>query len=255
MIRSRYNPAQGPRRQSALEELAGEHGTPAAWVQDAALRLGPESAFVLLVGGADLVGFRVRVAQSQARADGLPACFDHAALLLPEEAGDLSVHHVPLRTLAVGSMTARNGIEQTSLTFLSDGFSRFPNLALLRFPVDEVEELRQTAHDLRGARLSQDFVSPLVSWLGFVWGCQDRDNPLLAAVGVPSAMFVESCYAAARQDITPGIEERVVTPEAIWQAARWWPEYYAQEGSQPLGYFRLGQRAACASWPSDQGSL
>lgn len=261
MIRTRYNPNTSTSEVAggalpALRELTSEHATPAAWVAEAARLLGRERAYVLLLGGADLVGFRLRVAQSQARADGLPACFDHAALLLPDAGLDFLVYHVPLRSLEVASMTARNGIEQTSLTFLSDGFQRFPNLALLGFPVEQLDELRLTAEALRGARLSDDFVSPLVSWLGFVWGCQGQHNPLGSAVGIPSAMFVESCYAAARQDITPGIQERIVTPEAIWQAARWWPEYYQQDvPSQPLGYYVLGQRAASATWPSEQGSL
>lgn len=253
MIRSRYNPQAGQAQERALRELTG-HASPAAWVEEAAALLGGGCAFVLLVGGADLPGFRVRVAQSQARADGLPGCFDHAALLLPEGEDDLTVFHVPLRAQEVHTVTQRNGIQQTDLTFLHDGFARYPNLALLRFPVDDAEELRKTALALRGARLSEDLVTPLSRWLAYVWSA--LDNPLNEALGVPSAMFVEACYAAARQDITPGMQERVVTPEAIWQAARWWPEYYQDDTArEPLGYFTLGQRAACASWPSAQGSV
>ena len=60
-------------------------------------------------------------------------------------------------------------------------------------------------------------------------------------------------------ELTPGLASRSSCPEAIWQAAKWWQEFYEKttvtddavppesrkyEGMTPEGYFVVRQRAA-----------
>jgi hypothetical protein len=104
-------------------------------------------------------------------------------------------------------------------------------------------------------------LTPLSAWLAFIWGVRDSNNPLVDSVSIPSAAFVETCFSTARQDVTPGITTRVVTPESIWQA-RFWPDQYREPPSADpalasastetprLGYYVLQQPAASVSWPS-----
>jgi hypothetical protein len=145
-------------------------------------RRGP---FVLLVGGAALSHFRVRVAQSHARVDLLPSYWSHCALV-QRDAGPGQRHvvrHVPFDLRGdIDDMPARNGVERADITAFADP-TRYPNLALLAFGVVEPEVEETAVKSLRGGRLTEDLVSPLVPWLAYIWGA--GPNPLLA--GTPAA--------------------------------------------------------------------
>lgn len=269
MIHARYNTHATNAREVIRDDDSDLPATPRQWVEGTMRTLQKESpnhAYVLLTGNADLLGFRMRVAQSHARTDMTPSCFDHTVLIV-EDGDGKSAYHVDMRHLPVNDVVASNAVRrEADLTFLEVPWAMTPNLALVAFPVDDTDELKNAVAWLCNARLSEDLVGPMYQWLGFVWGCPGATNPLLARVGMPSAMFVEACLAAVRCDITPGVVERVATPEAIWQA-RFWSEYYRAPGSgrakakgvktdkqNPLGYYVLKQPAAQLSWPTpDRG--
>jgi hypothetical protein len=53
--------------------------------------------------------------------------------------------------------------------------------------------------------------------------------------------MLEVVFGAAGFDLTPGLESRSSCPEAIWQAAKWWHEYYTRENRKGLrGAYCLG---------------
>jgi hypothetical protein len=56
----------------------------------------------------------------------------------------------------------------------------------------------------------------------------------LDGLGMPSAAMVETVTGAAGFDLTPGLESRASCPEAIWQSARWWHEYHAENKEGPI---------------------
>src|SRR5688500_15271184 len=161
MIRSRINP-----NQPCTDHLCPLDGptSPSAWVREAARELSgtsaDERAYVLLLGAADLLGFRVRVAQSQVRADALPSFFSDAALLFMSNT-TAEFLHVPLvGREPPGSVPRRNGIESRTLESLDERANLYPNLALLSLPVEDLALLRSSVDTLRAARLSYDFVTP-----------------------------------------------------------------------------------------------
>jgi hypothetical protein len=48
-------------------------------------------------------------------------------------------------------------------------------------------------------------------------------------------------------ELTPGLSSQSSCPEAIWQAAKWWYQFYAQingDGQLPSGIYMLRQLAA-----------
>lgn len=215
-------------------------------------RRGP---FVLLVGGAALSHFRVRFAQSHARVDLLPSYWSHCALVQGEQTPGSGpvVRHVPfdLRTRGdLDDMSTRNGIEVSDLGVFADP-KRYPNLALLAFGIVEPEVEETAVKALQNGRLTEDLVSPLIPWLAFIWGA--GPNPLLAGTPVPAALYVSALFASAHIDLAPGLSERVVCPEAIWQAALWWRDYYQHgvdandaQSAAPHGAYVIDQPAAAA---------
>ncbi|MEJ7812076.1 MAG: hypothetical protein WKG32_16810 [Gemmatimonadaceae bacterium] len=44
--------------------------------------------------------------------------------------------------------------------------------------------------------------------------------------------MIEVVLSAANYDVMPGLESRASCPEAIWQAAKWWHEYYEEENKE-----------------------
>ena len=72
----------------------------------------------------------------------------------------------------------------------------------------------------------------LLRWLAFIWGVGRTGNPLLDGQGIPSAAMLEVIFGAVGFDLTPGLESRSSCPEAIWQAAKWWHEYYERNNQK-----------------------
>jgi hypothetical protein len=187
-------------------------------------------SLVLLVGGDDPLSFRLRVAQSHARHDLSPSAWS-LALYLPALAAPFSkcdtigVDLAPPNGFAnFGYTPPVNAIQSGHLaTFASANL--FPNIALLVVPV-AAADVERSIEDLRQQRSILDLSMLVLKWLEYVWGVGAPTSPLADGFGMPSAAMLEAAFAANGFDLTPGLESRSSCPEAIWQAATWWYEYY-----------------------------
>lgn len=211
---------------------------------------------ILLLGGTGLTDFRLRVAQSHARHDLTPSLWSHVALIAGssgshEAEQDWLLHEVSLEPPAgFGAVPRNNGVQDGCLSHYDDPV-RYPNIALICFLDLPPEALADAVERFRRERHLVDVAALLVEWLGFVWGAGTQGNPLLREAGVPAAALVEGVYARLGIDLTPGSSSRASSPEAIWQAARWWHDFYemgATQASVPRGHYCLSQpEAACRS--------
>ncbi|CAN5781253.1 hypothetical protein BH23CHL7_BH23CHL7_06840 [soil metagenome] len=200
----------------AAEETSpgpGEEQGNVAWLGRSDLRTG-----ILLLGGTSLADFRVRFAQAQLRSDLTPSHWSMCGLL----GEDGTVQTVPLQPADIGEVPVTNAVRTMSVDDFDDA-QAWPNIAVLRFAEGTAAIDDHVATAMR--RTVVDLPALLLSWLGFVWGV--GDNPLVGGKGVPSAVFVETCYGLAGIELTPGLSSSASCPEAIWQAVKWWHEYYA----------------------------
>ena len=224
---------------------------------------------LLLIGGCGLTDFRLRIAQSQVRRDLLPSFWSHVAIIRSLE----KVYEISLEPqLGFGAVPKNNAVQE-GLSSAYDDPLQYPNIAWLKFPVSPTvletdTTLKKTAKkgrkpsrtlgvlidanvdQFRKRRGLLDMSAMVTEWLGFAWGVSDRGNPILKSIGVPSAVFAQSIYAMMGVELTPGLATQSSCPEAIWQAATWWQDFYASSASltsaAPYGKFVLGQPAAAA---------
>jgi hypothetical protein len=188
-----------------------------AWLTRAGVSSG-----ILLLGGTSLVDVRVRFAQSIVRHDLTPSSWSRAGLLL-----DGQVMTVPIDAIADVSMVpATNGIRTSPLDAYDDP-KHYPNIAVIAFAAGATNELTAAADEVRRQRGIIDLPALVVAWLAYAWGVADG-NPLLAGHGLPGAAFVEAAHAVAGIELTPGLASASSCPEAIWQSARWWGDYYRE---------------------------
>lgn len=214
-----------------------------AWVQRALDNLGEdnpaESAYILLLGANDTLAWRLRLAQSHLRFDMLPSYWSTAVLLIRHKS-DPDKHtilHVPLLQPADASFAAeRNGVMESPLSDIDDAH-KWKNIALIAFPVAQQQVLDQRAGFERG-RSYLDALEHILRWLAFAWGVARTPNPIFDGTGMPSACMLESLFASAGLDITPNLESRASSPEAIWATAHHWGDYYTQNNqSGPKGRY------------------
>jgi len=140
---------------------------------------------------------------------------DGRLLTVPLEPGD-----------DVSSVPAANGIRTLPLSAISDP-DRYPNVALIAFAAPGSDALAEAAADVARQRGLIDLPALIVAWLGWIWGVDDA-NPLVAGQGIPGAAFVEAVHAIADIELTPGLASASSCPEAIWQSAKWWGDYYRE---------------------------
>ncbi len=215
----------------------------------------PDGTLVLL-GGTDLLHFHLRVAQSHVRHDMTPSSWSHAGIVMTGKRG-LALYEVALDPPGgFVDMPASNGIHAVPITQYDD-VARFPNLAVLRFPLSPRpgETVRDAVAKIQQERGVLDLTALILPWLGYAWGAGLPTNPLLSGNGIPSAAFVEAVFASLGMELTPGLATRASCPEAIWQAARWWRRFYEgpTEGERPpkgsartpRGCYWIGQKQAC----------
>ena len=230
-----------------------------AWMERALKCLEPADGSgvgsVVLIGGANLTHFRMRVAQGHARSDLLHSYWSHAAILVDTD--ELRLSEVSLEPPSGFRAVPQSQGIQSGYFAAYDDPSRFPNVALLNFTLiqdcrhkkfDSVEELVWRLHKNRGA---VDVLSPLWKWLGYVWGVEAQPNSMLQGVGIPSAILVETVFSMIGVDLTPGLASQSSCPEAIWQAAKWWGEFYDSEATltsgPPSGRYCVRQPAAAVT--------
>ena len=201
-----------------------------------------EYTHIVLVGGTSTTAFRLRVAQSHVRHDLVPSYWSHAMLLgnIARNVGATPVHEIALEPpQGFAFPPPTNGLQRSRLSQYRDT-RLFPNIALLRVSVPRQETL-DALERFQRQRAVLDAVDLMIRWLAFVWGVARSGNPLLDGYGIPSAAMLEIVCGVVGYDLTPGLESRASCPEAIWQAAKWWHEYYAEQNRLALaGAFHVG---------------
>jgi hypothetical protein len=184
---------------------------------------------IVLVGGNSLSSFRLRLAQAHLRHDLVPSYWSHAFLLRPSKslAGSsiIEISLEPEKGFAFPTPT--NAVQTGKLTSYRDPV-RYPNIAVLGVPVAPAEVTNALVR-FQMQRAVLDAVDLVVKWLAYSWGVSRSGNPLMDGQGIPSSAMLETVFGAAGFDLTPGLESRSSCPEAIWQAAKWWHEYYERD--------------------------
>lgn len=248
MIPARESPAGSANEQ--LRELPAEPAEGnVAWLNRCELKAG-----VLLLGGSSLADFRLRVAQSQLRSDLSPSYWSLVGLLHT----DGSFDSVPLQPGEISDVPRTNAVRRLAVADFDDP-QLWPNVAVLKFAERPDAVVRQAQRVIE-RRTIIDLPELLVAWLAYAWAAGEGDNPLLGNKGMPSAAFVEVAYSLAGIELTPGLSSAASCPEAIWQAVKWWHEYYegvaslgaaAEAGPLvPVGYYALRQRSAAVRLPA-----
>jgi len=125
-----------------------------------------------------------------------------------------------------------NGLQQGRISQYRDA-ELYPNIALLNTPVPRTQVM-EALDSFQRQRAVLEGVELIVRWLTYVWGVARASNPLLDGYGIPSAAMLEIAFGVAGYDLTPGLESRSSCPEAVWQAAKWWHEYYVQQNRSAL---------------------
>ena len=246
----------GRASESFAESARGDEEDNVAWLQRALADLpAPEiegtPTHLALIGGRDQLSFRLRVAQAHLRHDMTPSHWSHAALLGPvrTDPSRTPTYEVSLEPPdGFGVPAATNALQVGRIGTYADP-DRYPNIALLRLPVDaalwqragtpdEISVLERFAKQ----RSVLDATELVLHWLAFLWGVGRTGNPLLDGYGVPTAAMIEVVLGAVGYDITPALESRAGCPEAIWQAAKWWHPYFLAHSPGPIeGRWHVGR--------------
>jgi hypothetical protein len=245
----------------SIDEVKSEPPeTNSAWLK----RVGAKDG-VLLLGGASIAHFRIRVAQSHARADLKPSCWSLAGMLMANQ----KFLSVPLELCGDASDIAqRNGVQTCNMADYDDP-ARFPNIAVIRFTSDakmvlDLATLISGDPELKkpAQRNIIDLPTMMLPWLSYIWIAAKAGNPLAEGLGLPSAAFIETVYGIAGIELTPGLASATSCPEAIWQAARYWHEFYEKAAETtlensaaqqiPTGWYAIRQKAAAADWPPEE---
>ena len=219
MFAVRHSGARSTNEQVRAQDPSDGEGN-AAWVERSGVTQG-----VLLVGGSGLTDFRLRVAQSRLRSDLSPSHWSIAAILTGSDVVTVALD-------AIGdpaSFAARNGVSRLPLDAFDDP-SRYPNVAVLAFS-STFEPVVEALADVETGRAVLDVPALTAFWLSAIWGVADLDAPLREGRGMPSAALVELAHAIAGIELTPGLESTASCPEAIWQGARWWTDYYRESAA------------------------
>lgn len=225
-----------------LKELRRKKGEDnIAWLQRAAGSVravqkdSEQYSLLLLLGGTSTADFRLRIAQAHARTDLTPSSWSHIGLLdyHADEPINSVVHEISLQPeKGFGFPPVGNAVQEGSLHAYSNN-KVYRNIALLVLPVAP-KNVEAALRRFRMQRSALDAVELLVAWMAFTWGVASTPNPLLSGIGMPSASMVEAVVSYAGFELTPGMPSRSSCPEAVWQSALWWHEYYAGQNHTPI---------------------
>ena len=196
---------------------------------------GDGQSILVMVGGKSQTSFRLRIAQSHVRHDLNPSYWSHVMLLgrSAKKLGATKVYEISLEPPAgFAYPPPNNGLQENRLARYDDA-SEYPNVAVIAVPVT-LKEILSALDRFKMQRAILDAVDLMIRWLAFAWGVSRTGNPLLDGAGIPSAAMLEIAVGAAGFDLTPGLESRSSCPEAIWQAAKWWHEYYEGQNKRGL---------------------
>ncbi len=188
-----------------------------------------EVTHLVLLGGKSQIAFRLRLAQAHLRHDLVPSYWSHVLLLhAAKNIAASAVTEVSLEPQrGFGFPPPLNAVQEGRLTPYGDP-AHYPNIAALGIPVTQ-DKVMEALDMFKKQRAVLDAVDLVVRWLGYTWGVARSSNPLMDGLGIPSAAMLETVFGAAGFDLTPGLESRSSCPEAIWQAAKWWHDYYERD--------------------------
>ncbi len=242
MIPTRESPATDENELLQPHEPQAREGN-GAWLSRCPLRSG-----IVLLGGSSLVDFRLRFAQSELRSDLTPSYWSLCGLI----AEDGTIRTAPLQPDDVSHVPVANAVRTMSIDDFDDP-TEWPNVAILSF-AENAGAVALQADRVAQRRTIVDLPPLVLDWLGYAWATNGGTNPLAAGRGIPSAAFVHAAHSLAGIELTPGLASTAACPEAIWQAVKWWHEYYAgvveigaasaSKPTVPRGYYALRQRSA-----------
>ena len=169
MLITRQSGAKRRNEKVIEESFTGSNGE---WRRQAPRRLNSPGT-VILLGGVNVLDFRMRVAQSHLRQDLLPSFWSQVGVLT---GGDtfLTVPHD--ERLTPSRVPADNAIHECSLDAYADE-KRYPNIALVQF-VGQGDLIVENVRRLQRQRGIVDLPQLLIAWLGFAWGAGATGNPL-----------------------------------------------------------------------------
>lgn len=199
------------------------------------LKPGDDHTALVMLGGTTPTSFRLRLAQAHVRTDLSPSYWSHIVLAgrFAKNLGSTRIYEMSLEPQkGFGFPVPENGVQEGRLKEYADP-KEYPNIALLKVPV-KFKDVKKSLDRFKMQRAVLDGVDLIVRWLAYLWGVARSPNPLLDGQGIPSAAMLEIVVGACGFDLTPGLESRSSCPEAIWQAARWWHEYYEKQEKQKL---------------------
>lgn len=231
-------------------------------------------AAIVLAGGYGLVGYRLRRAQEVIRLDGTPSHWSHAALVATPL--DPRGTRRGLRATWVWESTIEPAAEfnlyaersGASPRRLSDyAVARYeagrphcvPNIAVIALALTPAERrsVLEYADNPDIDRMRYDLPELLAAWYGWVLSGGAVPNPLTQGVAMPSAAYVQLAYDAAGIDLGLGGQQPNVTPEHIWQSAKYlgdWCRVTGDDGTlhvRPMhGWYCVRDRA-CRVAPDD----
>ena len=200
---------------------------------------------VVLVGGASLEHFRLRVAQSHLRHDLLPSFWSIAGIA----ASSTSFLTVPVTIRDASTVPVTNGVESVRFSEIDDA-GRYPNVAVINF-AEPSAPIVANVRRLMKQRSALDLPSLMLPWLGFIWSAGTKRNPLIDGGAIPSAALVQTAFGMAGIEMTPGLSSGSTCPEAIWQSALWWHEYY-QKTADVSGARVATDKTAAARPPNER---
>ena len=128
---------------------------------------------VVLVGGASLEHFRLRVAQSHLRHDLLPSFWSVAGVA----ATSTSFLTVPITVRDASLVPVTNGVESVRFSEIDDT-ARYPNVAVIHF-AEPSAPIVGNVRRLMEQRSALDLPSLMLPWLAFMWGAGSKRNPLI----------------------------------------------------------------------------
>ena len=209
---------------------------------------------LLLIGGASVADFHIRVAQSSLRHDLTPSHWSQVGVLSDAN----SFYSVPLHWKGdLSEMPHSNAIQLCKVADYDDP-NYYPNIAYVQFTSD-MAMILEYAEKLKLQRSVIDIPELVIRWLEYVWAVGQGDNPLVNGKGLPSAVFAEAIYGIGGIELTPGLATSSSCPEAIWQAAKWWKAFYDESSKftaaaqatpmVPTGCFFMRQESAMVYKP------
>lgn len=209
---------------------------------------------LLLIGGASVADFHIRVAQSSLRFDLTPSHWSQVGVL----SNASSFYSVPFRLDGdISELPHLNGIQLCKMADYDDP-NFFPNIAFVQFTKD-MDMILDYAERLKQQRSMIDIPELIIRWLEYVWKVGQSGNPLANGKGLPSAVFAETIFGIGGIELTPGLAIASSCPEAIWQAAKWWKAFYDETSKisvtsqatpmAPEGCFFMRQESAMVYKP------